>query len=151
MAVNHKPTGRAASMPAGLLQGALVSIAVTLSIAAILAKLLDSEKIGWENIGYGIVFLLLAASFLGAIAAYRKIKRQRILVCAASGVIYFGVLLAVTALFFGGQYHGILVTFVLIFAGSVTAGLLGLGHGGSKGMARKNRIVKLYKKSTVGK
>lgn len=137
MAVNHKPTGRAASMPAGLLQGALVSIGITLSIAAILAKMLDSEKIGWENIGYGIVFLLLTASFLGAIAAYRKIKRQRIVVCAASGAIYFCVLLAVTALFFGGQYDGILVTFALIFTGSIMAGLLGLGHRGPKRMARK--------------
>lgn len=137
MAVNHKPTGRAASMPAGLLQGALVSVGITISIAAVLAKLLDSEKIGWESIGYGIVFLLLAASFLGAAAAYRKVKRQRIVVCAASGAIYFCVLLAVTALFFGGQYDGILVTFALIFAGSVLAALLGLCHGGSRRTVRK--------------
>lgn len=132
MAVNQKPTGRAMSMPAGLTVGAAVSLTITLLFAAVLSKLVDMEKLAWENIGYGIIVLLLAASFSGAMIAYARIKRQRLLVCGVSGVIYFGILLAITALFFGGQYEGIGVTAGLVFAGSACAGILGLRDGGRK-------------------
>lgn len=121
-------------MPAGLVFGAAVSLGITLISAAILAKLVDMERLAWENIGYGIMILLLLASFFGSMAAYAKIKRQRMLVCAVSGVIYFGMLLSITALFFGGQYDSIGVTAGLVLAGSIAAGLLGLrGGGGKKG------------------
>lgn len=134
MVVNQKPTGRTASMPAGLVFGAAVSLGITLISAAILAKLVDMERLAWENIGYGIMILLLLAPFFGSMAAYAKIKRQRMLVCAVSGVIYFGMLLSITALFFGGQYDSIGVTAGLVLAGSIAAGLLGLrGGGGKKG------------------
>ena len=132
MIVNLKPTGRAMSMPGGLTIGAVVSLGGTLLFAAVLAKLVDMEKLAWENIGYGIVVLLLLASFSGAMTAYAKIKRQRLLVCSVSGVIYFGILLAITALFFGGQYEAVGVTAALVFGGSACAWLLGLRGGGSR-------------------
>lgn len=120
------------SMPAGLAVGAAASLGMTLLSAAILAKLVDMETVAWENIGYGIVILLVLASFFGAMTAYAKIKRQRLLVCGVSGVIYFGILLAITALFFGGQYEAVGVTAGLVFGGSACAWLLGLRGGGSK-------------------
>ncbi len=132
MIVNQKPTGRAMSMPGGLTIGAVVSLGVTLLFAAVLAKLVDMEKLAWGNIGYGIIVILLLASFSGAMTAYAKIKRQRLLVCGASGVIYFGILLAITALFFGGQYEAVGVTAGLVFGGSACAWLLGLRDGGSR-------------------
>lgn len=131
MVANQKPTGRATSMPVGLTYGEGVSLGVTLISAAILAKLVDLEKLPWENIGYGIIVLLLLASFSGAMTAYAKIKRQRILVCLISGAIYFGTLLSITALFFGGQYEAVGVTALLVLGGSAAAGLLGLRTGGS--------------------
>lgn len=106
-----------------------VCLGVTVGAAALLAKLVDSETIPWENIGYGVMVLLLLASFLGALTAYGKIKRQRLMVCLMTGGGYFAVLLAMTALFFGGQYDSVGVTFLLILAGSGTAGLLGLRQG----------------------
>lgn len=138
MVVNQKPTGRALSMPAGLAFGGVISLGVTLITAAILAKLVDMEKLPWENIGYGITVLLLLASFSGAMAAYAKIKRQRLLVCAASGGIYFGILLSITAFFFGGQYEAVGVTAALVLSGSTAAGLLGLrdGRKGKRGKVR---------------
>lgn len=139
MVVNQKPTGRAMSMPAGLVFGAAISLGVTLLAAAVLAKLVDMEKLAWENIGYGIMILLLLASFSGAMAAFAKIKRQRMLVCAISGAVYFGILLSITALFFGGQYDSVGVTAALVLAGSIAAGLLGLRDGGN----RKGRKVRM--------
>lgn len=134
MVVNGKVTGKAMSMPGGLAVGAGVSLGVTLLMAAVLAKLVDAERMAWENIGYGIMVLLLAASFAGAMVSFGKIKRQRMLVCGLSGVIYFAMLLAITALFFGGQYSAVGVTALLVLAGSGTAALLGLrqGRGGKR-------------------
>ena len=134
MVLNQKNNGRALSMPVGLAYGATVSIAITVLIASILSKLTVSEMLAENNIGYGVMILLLISSFGGSLSAYSKIKHQRMLVCILSGAIYFGILLAVTALFFGGQYNAVGVTAVLIFGGSLTAGLLGLrrGRGGKR-------------------
>lgn len=139
MAISQKRTGRAASLPGGLAFGAAISLSITLFAAAILAKMLDTEKLLWENIGYGIMILLLTASYAGAISAYIRIKRQRLMVCLLSGTVYFAILLSITALFFGGQYEAVGVTAALILAGSGTAGLLGIRENrGGKG--KKNRM-----------
>lgn len=126
MTIHQKRTGRAASMPAGLAFGACVNLAVTLAGSVLLAKLLDQGKLQWSNIGYAVMVLLLAASYLGAFCAQTKIKSKRLLVCALSGLIYICVLISITALFFGGQYEALGVTAALVLAGSGTAGLLGL-------------------------
>lgn len=134
MAVNRKVTGRAMSMPAGLAVGAAASLAVTLLLAAVLAKLVETERLAQENIGYGVMVLLLAASFIGALVSFSRVKRQRMLVCCVSGLIYFAMLMSITALFFGGQYSAVGVTALLVLGGSGTAALLGLreGRGGKR-------------------
>lgn len=130
----RKMTATTASMPGGLAVGGGVSLGVTLLLSAVLAWLVHRETIAMENIGYGILVLLLMASFLGAETAFGRIRRQRLLVCGLSGLIYFALLLSITALFFGGQYSGVGVTALLILAGSGAAALLGLrrGRGGKK-------------------
>lgn len=140
MALNQKTTGRAMSMPGGLAFGGTVSLGVTLLCAAVLAKLLDMEKLAWENIGYGIMVLLFLGSFLGSMTAYYAIRRQRMMVCGISGLVYFGLLLAITALFFGGQYDGIGAAAAVVICGSACAGLLGL-RGGGKRKGRKIRTA----------
>lgn len=130
----RKMTATTASMPGGLAVGGGVSLGVTLLLSAVLAWLLHRESMAMENIGYGILAMLLLASFLGAETAFGQIRRQRLLVCGLSGLIYFALLLSITALFFGGQYSGVGVTALLILAGSGAAALLGLrqGRGGKK-------------------
>lgn len=137
MTTNRKPTGTAVSIPAGLAAGSIVSLAVTCVSTAVLAKLVDSEKLPWENIGYGIAIMLMLSSFCGAMTAFRKIKRQRLMVCMASGGIYFAMLLSATALFFGGQYEAVGVTALLVLGGSLSAGLLGLRGGKGRPGSRK--------------
>lgn len=139
MVINQKPTGRASSIQAGLVFGAVISLSATMLAAVVLAKLIESEKMPWESVGYGILALLLISSFLGSVSAYSKIKRQRLMVCLLSGFIYFGILLSITALFFGGQYEAVGETAALVFAGSGTAGLLGLKEkrGGKRKIGRQ--------------
>lgn len=128
MRYQQKATGRAMSMQGGLALGAGISTLVTLLLAIILAKLIDSEKLPWENVGYGIMITLIGASFLGAYCASKRIKRLHMLVCLTSGGIYFAVLLSMTALFFGGQYEAVGITALLVLAGCISAGLLSLGR-----------------------
>lgn len=127
-------TGRTKSVPAGMSMGLGLSLVITAAAIAVLSKLVDGERLAWENVGYGIMTMLATASFAGAMMAYGSIKRQRLLVCLLTGAAYFCTLLSLTALLFGGQYEGVGATFLLILGGSGCAGLLGLrqGRGGAK-------------------
>ena len=126
MTVNRKVTGTAVSMPKGLLIGNAISTALTVLMAGILAKMVSTEKMEWEQIGYGIMVLLFVSSATGTIAALKAIKRQHLTVCLLAGVIYWLTLMAITALFFGVQYHGVAATGATILAGCGTVGLLGI-------------------------
>ncbi len=132
MVVNYKPTGRAVTIPVGLLIGSGFAIAWTLAGAMLTAKLVDMETIPENAIGYGALLTLLSGAFLASEIAYYKIKHLRAAVCMAMGAVYFLLLLAVNALFFGGQYAGVWVTGLVIFAGCGCAVLLGLRQGGGK-------------------
>ncbi len=125
MVRTQKATGRASSMPVGLLWGAGVSLGVTVAGAVMIARLVLSQT--WEEgaAGYAIMVMLILGAFLGAVTASGKIKRQRLAVCAAAGAIYFLQLMSITALFFGGQYEAVGVTGLLILCGSMLAVLAG--------------------------
>lgn len=128
MIINRKATGRASSMPIGVLAGGTCAFAGTMLTSAVLAKLVDMEIIPQDKIGYGIMVLLLLCAFLGANEACRRVKRQYLIVSAISAGFYYSMLLSVTALFFGGQYSGMGVTAVLVLCGSLLAVFLRSGN-----------------------
>lgn len=134
-----KQTGRAVPMPAGLLTGILSSLALTLAGAATIAKLMDMEIMKQQQTGYAVMVLLIAASWLGSWVSFRKIKRQKVRVCLMSGICFYGILLMMTALFFGGQYDGAGETALLVLCGSLLAILLKFHEGNG----RKRRHVKI--------
>lgn len=137
--MNRKPTGRTMSMPGGLALGGLCSLVVTLACAAVLAWLVSAEKVPEQGIGYGVMVFLILASFLGSMVSWTRIRRQRLVVCLLSGVVYLGILLGITALFFGGQYSAVGVTALLILCGNGLAVLTGLGKG-STGKRQKLKL-----------
>lgn len=124
MVINRKVTGTASSMPAGLAVGGLVSLAVTILGSVMAANLVLREMIAESSVGYCAMLILLLASFGGARIAAARIKHRRLYVCILSGVVYYSLLLAITALFFGGQYQGMGVTALVVAAGCGTAALL---------------------------
>lgn len=138
MVRNQKPTGRAASMPVGLINGAGISLGITILGSAVIAKMLDMRKMDEKMIGYAVMIMLMTASFLGAMVSRNRIKRQHLLVCCLAGVIYLLELLGITALFFGGQYEAIGVTMSVVFGGSMLALLCG---GRSSGAGRRRKTV----------
>lgn len=117
MTVNRKPSGRAVSIPAGLLWGLLFGWVITLLGALITAKLVDKEVLPEQGIGYGAMVTLIVSSFLSAKIAMTKIKRLKLQVSLMSGGLYLMTLMAVTALLFGGQYTAVGVTSILILCG----------------------------------
>jgi len=139
MRTKMKQTGTASSIPAGLACGALTATGITLVSAVAAANLVNREILGWENIGYAVLVILMLSSWLGAVVSAEKIKRQRLAMCITSGLIYFGILLIVTGLFFGGQYSGVGETALLIFCGSMLGVLTGY-RGKTRRNNRKNRL-----------
>ena len=137
--MSQKPTGRTSSMAKGVAIGVITSVMVTILSAAILAKLVDAKLLAEEKIGYVILVILLLASYLAGKIAWTKTKRRRLMTCALAGGIYFGVLLSMTALFFGGQYESVGVTALLILAGIGLASLPSL-QAGRGGRSRKIKI-----------
>ena len=140
MTANSKVTGRASTMPGGIGLGAAAAIGITVILAAVIAWLVELGRLKQENIGYGVMLLLLTASYAGAALASAKVKRRKGLVCLLTGVGYFALLLAVTTLFFGGQYSAVGVTALLILAGSGCAALTP-ALGGKRG--RKGRLKRI--------
>ena len=124
MAATTRYTGRTMSVPAGLAAGALASMITTAILTIGIAISLNGEKLAWTQAGYWIMGMLFLGAFLGAKVAYGAIKRQRLAVSMLSGLVYWGLLLCITALFFGGDYEGVGVTGGLIAAGSGTAALI---------------------------
>lgn len=140
MKANHKVTGRAMTIPAGIGFGVLASIAVTVLFSAALAALVLGGNVPQASVGYGSMVILLAASSLGGLAAFAAVKHRRLLVCMLTGLCYFAALLCCTALFFGGQYTGIGVTALLIAVGALVSSLAGAGERrGNKNGRRKIR------------
>lgn len=134
MVVNQKVTGTTKSMAGGIAVGWGISVLATLLGAMIVAYLLSREMMQMSAVGYGTMIILLGASAAGAALASRCIRRKRLVVCLLSGGIYYVTLLAMTALFFGGQFEGIGVTCLVVMGGSLAVGLMGL-----KGNSRRTR------------
>lgn len=122
-------TGRALSIPSGLAIGAGVSILVTVLVSLIGAQMIMSEILPQEQIGYCSMAALLSGTILGAVTASAKVKHRKLLVCTLSGGVFLCILLAVTALFFGGQYEGFGVTAITVVIGCGAAAILANGKG----------------------
>lgn len=137
MVINQKVTGKASSVPGGLAIGWGCSMVVTLIGSMIVAAMLDRRIMDMDSIGYGTMLILLLASMFGAAFAVHRIKKQRMMVSMLAGIAYYLTLLAVTALFFGGQYEGMAVTGLVVLGGSMAAALIGLRQ--KRGPARKRR------------
>ena len=132
MATKYQSTGRAMTLPAGVLLGAGMAFIWTIAMSAVMAKLIEMEVFPESAVGYGSMVILLTASALASTTAWRKVKHQRAIVCMCAGGVYFLILLAVTAVFFGGQFDAVGVTAAVVMAGSGSTVILGLRSPGVK-------------------
>lgn len=133
-----KLQGKTKSMGAGLVLGVTLSLLVLLLGLAVLAKLMEQDKIAYSSMGYGILLSIIMASLAGSTMSICKIRRRKLLVAAAHAFLLWGVLLCLTALFFGGAYSGAGVTAIAIFCGSMLPILL-LRTDGAASRSRRKR------------
>lgn len=140
MVANRKVTGKAASMPVGLAMGAAVSVGVTLTMSAMAARLVYSGRLDEKNIGYCAMVVLILSALLGATVSEKKIKRRKLIVCGASGLIYYTILLITTAILFGGEYRGMGTTALIVLCGCGVAALLGTRQGRGAGRTGRRKV-----------
>lgn len=140
MITNKKGTGRATPMPVGFGLGVGISVGVTLILSAFIAYLVQTGSLEESAVGYSSGLILLLSSALGALVSASRIKRRWMLICLGAGGLYYLSLIAMTALFFGGQYQGMGVTAILVLVGAGLTGLLGVkAKGSGKWKRRKYR------------
>ena len=139
----QRSNGRASSIPAGLAVAGAVSLGTTFVGSAVTAWLILRGSFPTRWAGYCAMVILLLSAAAGAVVAVSRIQRRSAQMCLASGGIYYGSLLAITALFLGGQFQGMVVTALMVFCGSGVVLLLG---GGRKtgNHHRRRKIRKSY-------
>ena len=125
MTSGKKVTGKAVPFPLGVITGVSVSAIVTLIMCAALTWFVLNGAIKEITVGYVSLVILILAAMLGAITATGRIKRRRMLASLATGISFLLVLLLTTAVFFGGQYQGVIASSIAVLAGSVGAGAMG--------------------------
>ena len=123
-----KTTGKGPSIPMGIGLGVLLSLAVTVTGAAVMAYVLSAEKMAVSNVGWGTIVIAAIASFAGGLLAAGLAKVKRLLVCLSVGAGYILILLGCTALFYGGQFQGVVATVIAVVIASLCAGLIGLNR-----------------------
>lgn len=141
MTLNHKVTGTAMSMPLGIGIGCVISLFLTILGSGIVAKLISEEVLQETAIGYSAMGIILLASVSGTLVAVNKVKKRRLQVSMLVGAGYYLLLLAMTALFFGGQYQGMGVTALLVLAGSGTVILMGTRKKKPSGFRKSRRVA----------
>lgn len=138
MVMNRKPTGTAMSMPAGIGIGVALAAIMTMAGAAVLAWLVNGSVMPETGFGYGAMAVLLLSSLAGSWLAAILVKHQRLIVCLATGAVYFVLLLGLTAFCFGGQYQGVVPTAVLVTGGSLASAMVGNIGPGNRTPRRHN-------------
>lgn len=128
------------SAPGAILLGGVIGLTITFLGSVIIAWLINGERLGEENLQYGVIAVLLIASFVSAILATILFRGKRMLISLATGFVYFLILLAVNALLFGGQYQGVPYTLLVILAGCVCNALLGVREGGRPNNRRQRML-----------
>ena len=111
------------SIPMAVLFGVCMSLLVTVLGSGGVSFLIHREVLSETAMIYGVIILLLISSYMGGVTGYRKVNEKRLLVSMLTALIYFLILMIMTAIVFEGKYSGIGVTGMVIFCGAALAAL----------------------------
>ena len=139
-------------LPGGLIIGAGGSIAVTLLLSAIVAYLTNREIITEESARSCVVIILILSSAAGAAITWMRVGHHKLPVCIGTGIAYYLILLACTAVFFGGEFRNTAVTALAVLGGAGSVVLTGLreNKGGHSRNNRKHHNWKLVQNKQRG-
>lgn len=105
--------------------GIAVSLLVMVITIAIFAGLIKSERITEGASGYCTVCIHLLSIIIGACVASKEEKGNILRISLLLALVYCAVLIAMTAIVFGGQYQGISATIFVILTGCVIPVIMG--------------------------
>lgn len=134
-----KKLGSSNSMMKSVTMGSTVSVVVTMIIVAVFAALISTETITPAWADYCALAALLLSATLGSVTAVRSATEKQLYMSLAVGGVYLIVLLAMTALLFGGQYRGVGVSAFVVFSGAILAVLIGQRRG-KRSKSRRSKI-----------
>ena len=138
--MDKKTTGKGnvSNMAAGIGIGLGIGLILTLIGAVILASALTGETMAVEVLGYGVIVVQFIAAFLSSIVAMWCIKSRKMQVSLITAGAYLLTLMALNALFFGGEYAEVGATVLVVaMAGTVAAFI---GSSGGKTGKRRHKI-----------
>ena len=101
--------------------GIVLTLVVMMISISVMAALMESTKINESAVGYYVVFIHLISILSGVRTVLRKQNEHKLYTSLFLGLLYWVMLLAMTALFFGCQYQGISVTIAVVMTGCVIA------------------------------
>ena len=107
-----------------IISGTAVSIGTSLLGAAITAWAISAGKATQNAMGTAAWIVLFLSALCGSWVAAKLAEGKKLQTALISGGVYLSVLLAATALFFGGQYSGVWVGLILIAAAGMTTAML---------------------------
>lgn len=118
--VNQKET----SMAVSLLTGFAISWILTTIATIIITILVFGERLGEDAIQPAAVITMMVATFISSVLAGKMQSNKRLLICLAGGVVYYASLVGCNALFYDGEYNGLLGGLLTITGCSLVAGLV---------------------------
>ena len=130
------------SVPLSVLIGIGFATVLTLVGASLGAILLASERVDGESIRAIAIITVVISTAGGSWIATGIAKQHKPQICLITGTGYFLVLLAMTALFFGGAYEKIHIMLVAQLSASCLIGFTGIK---SKNRTSKIRFKKGYR------
>lgn len=107
-------------IPVAVGVGTLSSLLVMIIGAAVMTLLLANESIGENAMGYGVLLITMLSVVIGSLISILLVRSQVLIVGLCTALAFALVLLAMTALFFSGQYSGVPVM-LLVMTGSAVA------------------------------
>lgn len=124
MTKKHAVTNNVGGTGRALALGSAVSILTTLGLCAFVALLVDKQTLSYEMLKKLPLILTGVSCLVGTWIAGGLAKKQQMVVCLLSGMVYLLVLFSVTAFAFQGGYHGIAASSGVILGCSTLTGLL---------------------------
>ena len=137
-----KQTGRAKSMPIGILEGAGISLLITVAFSGMIATAVNLCLLDFNNIGYGVMISLILASYIGCKTAVAMVKRQKMMVSLLTAAVFYCFLILTAFLMFGGNLNGAGESALLILCGCLLSAMTSMTE---KKAAAQHKIKKLHR------
>lgn len=113
-----------------ILIGAITALVIGIAGASLMAALIIGERIPIESIKLGIWTILFLSSLCGTLLGIKLANTQALVIGSAISLTYLLALSAINILFFDGTFQGVIVSALVVLAGSaVSIGLTLIGNG----------------------